>query len=73
MALRAQLGRALFADTPLVRGMAGEAFVSQSFQVDGVLAAAHGALMAFRAGGFCRLFRVMDLMAIVAFKWLMRP
>jgi hypothetical protein len=63
----------LFGDAPLMRSVAGDALVSQGLQVDGMLAALHGTLMAFRTGGAGGLFGVMDLMAVVAFKRLMRP
>jgi hypothetical protein len=72
MALRAQAGGIFFGDAPLMRSMAGDALVSQGFQVDGVLAALHGSLVAFRAGGLCPFFGMVDLVAVVAFKRLMR-
>ena len=73
MALRAQGGSAFLGDTPLVRSVAGGALVSQSLQVDGMLTAFHGALMAFRAGGLRLFFEIVNLVAVIAFKWLMRP
>ena len=72
MALRAQAGGAFFGDAPLMRGVAGGALISQGFQVDGMLAALHGTLMAFGAGGLGFSIGIVDLMAVVAFKRLMR-
>ena len=72
MALRAQAGGAFFGDVPLMRGVTGGALVSQSLQVDGVLAAFHGALVALCAGGLGFYFGVVDLVAVVALKRLMR-
>ncbi len=72
MALGAQAGGAFFGDAPLMRGVAGGALISQGFQVDGMLAALHGSPVALCARSLCRLFRVMHLMAVVAFKRLMR-
>ena len=37
-----------------------------------MLAAFHGSLMASRAGGLGLFFRIVDLVAVVALKWLMR-
>ena len=72
MALRAQLFGSLLSDAPLMRGMAGQALVTEGLKMHRVLAAFHGALVALRTGGFGRLFRVMDLVTVVAFKRLMR-
>ena len=55
-----------------MRSVAGGAFISQSLKMNGVLAALHGALVALCAGGGRYFFWMMDLMAVVAFKRLMR-
>lgn len=73
MALRAQLGGGFFCDAPLMRRVAGQTLISQCLQMDGVLAAAHGALMAPGAGGPGLFFGIMHLMAGVAFERLMGP
>ena len=73
MALGAQATPSFFGDAPLMRGVAGDALTPQSFNVNGMLAAPHGSLMAPGAGGLGLLFRIMDLVAGVAFERLMRP
>jgi len=72
MTLRAQLGGGFFCDAPLMRHVAGQTLISQCLQMDGVLAAAHGALMAPGAGGPALFFGIMHLVAGVAFERLMR-
>ena len=73
MALRAQPGSPFLGDAPLVRGMAGGAFISQRLDVNGMLAALHRALMALCAGGLGFYFWVVDLVAVVALERLVRP
>ena len=72
MALRAQLGGAFFGDAPLMWSVAGGACISQSFNMNGMLAAFHGSLVALRAGGSGFFFGIVDLVAVVAFERLMR-
>ena len=73
MALGAQTTPSFFGDAPLMRRVAGNALTPQCLQMDGMLAAAHGSLMAPGAGGLRLLFGIMDLVAGVAFERLMRP
>ena len=55
-----------------MRGVAGGAFITQSLDMNRMLAALHGSLVAFRAGGLCLFFGIVHLMAVVALKRLMR-
>ena len=73
MTLRTQAGGTLFGDAPLVRSMTGGAFITQSLDMNRMLTAFHGSLVAFRTGGAGFCFRIVNLMAVVTLKRLMCP